>query len=221
MMAPGTRWTIPNIITLVRIVVAPGVFFLALQPSVSARFGAFLLFLAAALSDVWDGYLARKYGWITDMGKLLDPLADKLLLLATFIPFYMISHRPDAAELVPWWGPLPIWVLLVIFGRELAVTLLRSYAQRQGVVIAAGKGGKQKALFQNMFVGGLLLWYALLQHAIAKGWVGSGGWAAWSLIHRGFIGLTLAIAVVLTVVSGVDYFLGYTRRARPTAGSTA
>jgi hypothetical protein len=81
-------------------------------------------------------------------------------------------------------------------------------------VIAAGTGGKQKALFQNMFCGGLLLWYPLSQYALAHGWSG-GAWGIWNPIHRAFIGATLAVAVVLTVVSGVDYFLGYARRERP------
>jgi len=199
-----SRWTLPNIITVVRIVAAPAVLVLALAPSVSARAFAFLLFVAAALSDVWDGYLARKHGWITDMGKLLDPLADKLLLVATFIPFFLISRRPGGLEEVPWWGPLPVWVVVVIFGRELGITLFRSWASRRGVVIAAGKSGKQKALFQNLFSGALLLWYPVQQHAMAQGWSG-GSWQAWAAFHRALVALTLAVAVLLTVYSAVDY----------------
>ena len=116
----GTRLTLPNVITVVRIVVCPAIFLLAVSPGVSERFWAFVLFVAAGLSDVWDGWLARKYGWITDVGKLLDPLADKLLMAATFIPFYMLSHGDGPLGRVPWWGALPGWVLLVIFGREFA-----------------------------------------------------------------------------------------------------
>jgi CDP-diacylglycerol--glycerol-3-phosphate 3-phosphatidyltransferase len=199
------RLTPPNIITLVRIAVCPVLFWLAVLPSLGARFGAFVLFVVAGLSDVWDGYLARKHGWITDMGKLLDPFADKLLLVATLIPFYLISHRPGEVHEVPLWGPLPMWVLVVILGRELGITLFRSYASRRGVVIAAGRAGKLKALVQNLFTGGLLLWYPLLDSALARGWTDTAAWGAWRLLHRGWVGVTLVLALVLTIYSMIDY----------------
>ena len=85
----------------------------ALSDSVPGRTAAFVLFVAAALSDLWDGYLARKHGWITDVGKLLDPIADKLLIVCTFIPFYILSHSAEPLNRVPWWGTLPLWVLVV------------------------------------------------------------------------------------------------------------
>ena len=99
---PGSRATLPNIITVARIAACPAVFFLAMAPGVGARSWAFVLFVAAGLSDIWDGYLARRYHLITDMGKLLDPIADKLLLVATFVPFYMISRRGLESDLIPW-----------------------------------------------------------------------------------------------------------------------
>jgi CDP-diacylglycerol--glycerol-3-phosphate 3-phosphatidyltransferase len=204
----GTRLTLPNVITFGRIVVCPVIFFLALAPGLGARFAAFGLFVAAGLSDVWDGYLARKHGWITDMGKLLDPLADKLLLLATWVPFFLISHRGTEAAEIPFLGPMPLWILVVILGRELFITVFRSWAARKGVVIAAGSAGKQKALFQSLFAGGLLLWYPLLAVAVDRGWVGA-LWTGWSLFHRVFVTVTLAVAVVLTVYSMLDYLWRY------------
>jgi CDP-diacylglycerol--glycerol-3-phosphate 3-phosphatidyltransferase len=204
----GTRLTLPNVITFGRIVVCPVIFFLALAPGLGARFAAFGLFVAAGLSDVWDGYLARKHGWITDMGKLLDPLADKLLLLATWVPFFLISHRGPASAEIPFLGPMPVWILVVILGRELFITVFRSWAARKGVVIAAGSAGKQKALFQSLFAGGLLLWYPLLAVAVDRGWVGA-LWTGWSLFHRVFVTVTLAVAVVLTVYSMLDYLWRY------------
>jgi CDP-diacylglycerol--glycerol-3-phosphate 3-phosphatidyltransferase len=184
-------------------------FWLALSPGVGARWAAFVLFVAAALSDVWDGYLARKHGWITDMGKLLDPLADKLLLVATFVPFYIVSHRPGEANEVPFWGELPLWVLIVIFGRELFITIFRQWAQRRGVVIAAGKSGKNKALFQSIFMGALLLWYPLLMTAEARGWTGAGWWPAYAWGHGILIAVTLVVAMVLTIYSMIDYLWSY------------
>ena len=199
---------LPNMITVARIVVCPAIFYLALSPGVASRYAAFALFLVAALSDVWDGYLARKYGWITDTGKLLDPIADKLLLASTFIPIFLISRRMDGFGELPWWGTLPVWVIAVVFGRELFVTLFRSYAARRGVVIAAGKSGKQKALLQNSFVAGLLLWYPLQHTADILEWSGR-LWIVLQFLLSAFVAVTLALAVVLTVLSMCDYLWRY------------
>ncbi|UCC24042.1 MAG: CDP-alcohol phosphatidyltransferase family protein [Gemmatimonadales bacterium] len=204
----GHRLTLPNIITFGRILATPVVAWLVLSEGTGLRFAAFVVFVVAALSDVWDGYLARKHGWVTDVGKLLDPLADKLLLAVTLIPFYFISHRAGEINHVPFWGPLPLWVVLVILGRELLITLFRSYASRRGVVIAAGKSGKYKALVQSLFAGGLLLWYPVQQWALARGFDGP-IWAVWSLIHRSWIGVTLALALLLTIYSMLDYLWRY------------
>lgn len=205
----ASRWNLPNVLTVARILACPVIFWLAIQDTVSALFWAFGLFVAAALSDVWDGYLARKHGLITDMGKLLDPLADKLLLAATLIPFYLVSNRGVDPRLLPWWGALPLWVILVIFGREILITAFRSYAARKGVVIAAGSSGKRKALMQSLFAGGLLLWYPLEILAQRRGWEGTGVWQLWSVIHGAWIAITLTVAVILTVYSMVDYLWRY------------
>ena len=204
----GSRLTVPNVITIARIAACPAIFFMALSPSVATRIWAFVLFVVAGLSDVWDGYLARRYGWITDIGKLLDPLADKLLMAATFIPFYLISHRGDEAGLLPWWGAMPMWVIVVIFGREIIITIFRSYAVGRGVVIAAGRSGKRKALLQALFAGGLLLWYPLIDIAAARGW-DTQAWRIWSGFHGAWVGITLALALVLTVYSMIDYLWRY------------
>lgn len=204
----SARLNLPNLITIGRILACPVVFFLIMAPSAGLRFAAFVLFLAAALSDLWDGYLARKHGLITDFGKLLDPLADKFLLAVTFIPFYILSRGPGPVGPIPGWGALPLWVMVVIFGREVAVTLFRGWAARKGVVISAGRSGKRKALSQNLFIGGVLLWYPLKMIALDRGWSG-GLWAAWTWLHGGWIVVTLALAVVLTVYSMLDYFWSY------------
>ncbi len=207
----GSR-NLPNVITVGRIVACPAIFFLALSPSVGARLVAFVVFVVAGLSDLWDGYLARKHGWITDVGKLLDPAADKLLLLSTFIPFYIISHRGGEADLIPLWGMLPImlpmWVLIVVFGREILVTLFRQWAVRRDVVIAAGTSGKYKALLQNLFSGGLLLWYPLQEFANARG-LANLPYRTFVQVHSAWIGVTLALALILTIYSMVDYLWTY------------
>ncbi len=183
-------------------------FWLTVSPDLMLRFVAFFLFVLAGLSDVWDGYLARRHGQITDMGKLLDPLADKLLLAVTLIPVFLISHRGGPLDEVPWWGPLPMWVLIVIFVREIFMTLFRSYAVRQGVVIPAGWSGKRKAMFQMFFIGGVLFWYPLAEAGRDAGWTG-GLWTAFSTVVQAWVGIMLPIAVLLTVYSLIDYLWSY------------
>jgi CDP-diacylglycerol--glycerol-3-phosphate 3-phosphatidyltransferase len=219
-MTSGSRWTLPNTITVLRILACPGLAWVALSTSLGARSFAVVLFVAAAISDIWDGYLARKHGWITDVGKLLDPFADKLLLVSTFVPVYLISHRPGDLEDIPFWGPMPLWVLIVIFGRELAITLFRSWAQRRGVIIAAGPSGKQKAAFQFIFIGAILIWYPLQQVVVEREWYGA-VWDRWSAFHGAVIASTLAIAVILTVWSAFDYYRSYRSLVRAAMGGSA
>lgn len=196
---------IPNAITVARIALCPVIPFLALSSGTTSRYAAFFVFLLAALTDIWDGQLARRYGWVTDTGKLLDPLADKLLLVCTFVPLYVISHRAGDLGGLPWWGAMPLWVMGVIFGREVLVTVLRGYAVRRGIVIAAGWSGKLKTLALSVFIGAALLWYPL---AADTGWNGA-PWALWRGLHAALIGLTLGLSVLLSVFSMADYLWRY------------
>ncbi|TVP74630.1 MAG: CDP-diacylglycerol--glycerol-3-phosphate 3-phosphatidyltransferase [Gemmatimonadales bacterium] len=197
---------LPNTITVVRIAACPVIFILALQPHAGWLMLAFWLFVAAAVSDLWDGYLARKHGIVTDLGKLLDPLADKLLLVSTFLPFYLIGREPDPLTDLPFWGGMPLWVLVVIFGREVAITVFRSWAAgRRGSVIAAGSSGKIKAFVQNIFCGSFLLWLSLVRFATEEGWTSHVLWEYWSVFHGTVVVLSLAVAIVLTVYSLAVY----------------
>lgn len=202
------RSTLPNAITVGRIVMAPLVGLLLFTPTFTARFIAWILFLIAAFSDLWDGYLARKHGWISNFGKLVDPIADKLLLVMTFLPFYILSHRADDphGQLVVV-GALPLWIVIVIFGREFLITFIRSVAAKRGLVIPAGKSGKLKAVFQNIFVGTAIAWLAANSLAINSGWTEMQNWTYWTYFHA-FVFLTsLAIALFLTVYSLVVYLI--------------
>ena len=201
-----SRIDLPNVITIARIIACPLLFALILSPSALHLFIAFLVFLAAGISDLWDGYLARKHGWITDTGKLLDPLADKLLLVATFVPFFIVSHRAAAVGTIPWWGDLPVWVMVIIFGREFLVTLFRIWAARRGSVLPAGPSGKIKAFTQNFFSGTLILWYSLARVAESRGWQGTMPWTLWSSVHETVVGLSLGLALLLTVYSLAVYY---------------
>jgi CDP-diacylglycerol---glycerol-3-phosphate 3-phosphatidyltransferase len=209
---------LPNLITLGRIVLAVLIFPLLFVDRFDLRFLAFVIFLVAAFSDLWDGHLARSRGLVTDLGKLLDPLADKLLLGSTFLAFYFLSHREQPETAFPWFGGVfPLWIMLVVFGREIFITLFRGYAARRGVVIAAGTAGKYKTVFQNIFIGTAILWYALDAAARARGWAG-GGWETWRSALYTLSVVTLSIAVILTIYSMLVYLWGY--RSLDAAGKT-
>jgi CDP-diacylglycerol--glycerol-3-phosphate 3-phosphatidyltransferase len=203
---------LPNIITVIRVLATPVIFFLILGGGFGQLLAAFVLFVAAGLSDVWDGHLARSRGQITDFGKLADPIADKLLLISTFIPFYILSVREAGLtelDVVPGlWRVLPLWVLIVVLGREVLITVFRGFAKKRGVVIAAGKAGKYKALFQNLFIGGEILWLALRSRALERGW-DSPFWSFWKVLHGTWVTITLAVAVVLTAYSLFVYLWRY------------
>jgi CDP-diacylglycerol---glycerol-3-phosphate 3-phosphatidyltransferase len=205
---------IPNVITVARIVMAPAVAVLLFSPSFTARLAAWFLFLAAAFSDLWDGHLARKHGWISEFGQLVDPIADKLLLVATFVPFYLISRQPTDVALIPIFGEFPLWILVVIFGRELLITGIRSWAANQGLVIPAGKAGKLKAVFQNIFVGTMIFWIALRTAAERRAW-DTELWAYWLNFHGAVLLSTLAVALWLTVYSLSVYLRDWRKLERP------
>ncbi len=200
---------LPNLITIGRIILSVLLVPLLFVDSFAIRLIAFVVFLVAAFSDLWDGHLARSRGLITDLGKLLDPVADKVLLVATFVPFYLLSHGSPTGGPFPWpTGVFPLWIMLLIFGRELFITLFRSYAARRGIVIAAGPAGKYKTVSQNVFIGAAILWYALLSAAGERGWDGP-FWSLWQTIHTTFTTVVLSVAVILTVYSLLVYLWGY------------
>jgi CDP-diacylglycerol---glycerol-3-phosphate 3-phosphatidyltransferase len=200
---------LPNVITIARILLALLIIPLLFIDGFTPRIVAFVIFLIAAFSDLWDGHLARSRGLVTDLGKLLDPLADKLLLAATFIPFYLLASRMQPETGFPWFGgTFPLWIVLLVFGREIFITVFRGWAARRGVVIAAGPSGKHKAVFQSIFIGSTILWYALQAAARSGGWSG-GFWSAWSVFHFWFSVVVLSIAVVLTIYSMGVYLWNY------------
>src|SRR2546426_71125 len=102
------RWTLPNILTLARICLTPVIALLPFIEGYWPKVIAFLIFLAASASDVVDGYLARRRNQVSELGQLLDPVADKLLLFATLIPIFWLTRHPTILYGIPWWGSLPV-----------------------------------------------------------------------------------------------------------------
>lgn len=152
--------TLPTWLTLTRIFMLPILVLFLLQGSTTARQIAGAIFALAALTDWLDGYLARTRGLVSPLGEILDPLADKLLIMAALLPLVAIG-RADA------------WIVGILLGREFLVTALRAVALRHGIVVAASKIGKTKMALQvtsiillilNWFPpsGTVLLWAAML-----------------------------------------------------------
>ena len=203
-------WTLPNILTLARICLAPVIALLPFIEGSTPKILAFVVFVVAGFSDVIDGWYARRYQVVTDLGKLLDPIADKLILVATLVPIFWITRHPTLLRdyTIPWWGSLPVWVAILLVGRELLITLFRLQAARRGVIIAAVSAGKLKALFQNLFIGGTIAWFAWKDLIAEMRWTGRvRDW--WNQFHGAFIAVTLAVAVVLTAWSLGVYLYRY------------
>jgi CDP-diacylglycerol---glycerol-3-phosphate 3-phosphatidyltransferase len=135
---------VPNLLTMARVAAIPLVLWLMWQDTRETNFWAMILYSAAAVTDFIDGWLARKMGLTSLLGKFLDPLADKLIVLATLV--LMVEQ-----------GRVPAWAVIVIAARELSVTALRTIAMSEGVVIAASRGGKDKTAVQMVAVLALIL----------------------------------------------------------------
>jgi CDP-diacylglycerol--glycerol-3-phosphate 3-phosphatidyltransferase len=178
-------WNIPNILTLLRIAAIPLLATFLLSPSRDSGFWAAALFSAASVTDWLDGYLARRMGIETVFGKFLDPIADKLIVMAALI------------MILPF-GRVPAWMVLVILGREIIITGLRGIASTEGIVIQASDLGKYKTIFQIVAIIGLLLHYDYqpyfsIDHPLLT-------------VNMHNVGMFyLWIATVLTAWSGVDY----------------
>ncbi len=161
---------LPNLLTLTRIFLVPLLVAALVQQNLKYRLGdsllitndifALLIFIAAALTDLFDGYLARRWKQVTTVGTLLDPIADKLLISAALISFVQIRL-------------LPGWMVILIISREFAVTGLRGIAAAEGYTIKAGELGKSKMVLQVLGVSLTMLavhWPALRLAAIVTMW---------------------------------------------------
>jgi CDP-diacylglycerol--glycerol-3-phosphate 3-phosphatidyltransferase len=228
-VAQGQLVNLPNAITAARIAVSPLIALLPLLPSPLWRGVGFVLYIASAVSDYFDGWFARTRGMVTDLGKTLDPLADKLLLFATFIPLIILQGRgsdPVAAFFAgtlhisaasafqfpfsTWFGTffLPWWVVAVVLGREVFMTLFRQLAQGKGVVIAANYPAKVKTVTQYVWVGTAYFWFGAETLAARDGWAGKPVWD----ICRPLVGVIGAVAMFAAVGLTIASFAIYIRR---------
>lgn len=170
---------IPNLLTIFRIALIPVLVLLLLSPSELSSILSVVVFSIASITDWLDGYLARKMNIVTNLGKFLDPIADKLLIAAALVMLVGL-------------GRVPAWMVVVIIGREIAVTGLRSIASSEGIIIAASDLGKGKMILQISALIGLLLHYQYMGidfHAVGM--------------------MLLWVALALTAWSGFDYFYNF------------
>lgn len=175
------RPNLPNSISLFRVLMVPVfmVFLLAAVPGGDVV--ALFVFLVAAASDFLDGYLARRSRQVTVMGAFLDPLADKLLVIAALVSLVQL-------------GDLSAWVAMVVIARELAISGLRMVAAVQNVVISASRWGKLKTAGQMLAIAALIVEPRWLKPE----WTLWGQKVTWYLVM---------LMLVLTLVSGIDYFV--------------
>jgi CDP-diacylglycerol--glycerol-3-phosphate 3-phosphatidyltransferase len=172
---------LPNVLTLARIGVVPVLVLMLYFPGPGMCLAAMLVFILASVTDIADGLLARQMGLVTNLGKFLDPLADKLLIGSVIIMLVYL-------------GWVEAWVAVLIIGREMAVTGLRAVASDQGIVIAADKFGKLKTIIQTLALCPLILHFPV-----------------WGMDPQPFGSMLLYVALGLTVGSGANYMYGFFR----------
>lgn len=175
-------WNLPNILTGARIVAVPVVMVFLCFSGQLASFLGGLCFVLAGATDFLDGFFARRQRLVSRFGKFMDPLADKLLVSAALI------------MLIPL-GRVPAWIAFVIIGRELAVTGLRALAAAEGIILAPDRWGKTKTLLQMAALTALILHYPY--QAVDFQRLGTG---------------LLWLAMIVTIASGVGYFLTFFRQ---------
>ncbi|MBD3295848.1 MAG: CDP-diacylglycerol--glycerol-3-phosphate 3-phosphatidyltransferase [Candidatus Omnitrophica bacterium] len=180
---------LPNKITIARIVLTFIFMLFLFSKGLGAKVTALLLFLAAAFTDYLDGYLARKLDIKSDFGRIMDPLADKLLTLAAFLAFVEMKL-------------IPAWMVVVIIFRELLITSIRLKALTRGDVLSAGRGGKHKTASQMLSIFIILVFIVIREAGVRV----FGFWGpAMELWYRQIIYVMMFITVVLTVISGTSY----------------
>ncbi len=180
---------LPNLLTLGRIAAIPVLVILLFFDTREAGFWAAVVFGLASITDWLDGYLARKWEVVTVLGKFLDPLADKLLVMAALI------------MMIPM-GRVPAWAVFLVLAREILVTGLRSIASSEGIVISASDLGKYKTIFQMTAIPGLLLHYDYY-------WFFGLKWEIFHVSMQNFGIFFFYVAFAMTMWSGADYLLKF------------
>jgi CDP-diacylglycerol--glycerol-3-phosphate 3-phosphatidyltransferase len=182
---------LPNLLTLARVAAVPVVLVLLLSDTRDSGIWAAAIFGIAAVTDFVDGWLARKWGIVTVLGKFLDPLADKLIVMVALIMLIPLDR-------------VPAWAVFVILAREMIVTGLRSIASAEGIIIDASELGKYKTIYQMVAIPGLMLHYDF-------NWLFGLEWGIFQVNMHNFGIFFFYIAFALTLWSGFDYLQKFFR----------
>ena len=193
---------LPNLLTMARIAAIPFVLYFIDNYSPTRSFVAMLIYVGAAVTDFFDGYLARKRKQISVLGKFLDPLADKLIVTAVLVYLTAMDRCPP-------------WLVVALLARELAVTGLRSIATTEGLVISASDSGKQKTALQLVGTLFLLIHFKYpvwgLEHVSLRGEP--------LMINYHAVGIiTLYLALAMSWISALDYFMKFVRAVQAQSG---
>jgi len=180
-------WTFPNFLSFLRILIIPVLVYLLTYPDPLSGLLAASLFLLASITDFFDGYLARRNRSVSDLGKILDPLADKLMIASALIMFVALD-RPDGQC-------VPAWLVVLILARESAVTVIRGIALTEGFVMQSETLGKYKFILQAFAVFGLMVHYNY-----------------WGLDFFEAGMYFLVLSTVIALWSGINYHVQFFRR---------
>ncbi|ACF44421.1 CDP-diacylglycerol--glycerol-3-phosphate 3-phosphatidyltransferase [Pelodictyon phaeoclathratiforme] len=186
-----TYFTVPNQLTALRILLVPVFVVLLLQVDPWFKLFGVLVFAVASLTDIYDGYHARKYGVETRLGAFLDPLADKLLITAAFL-------------LYVWMGYLVLWMVVLVVVRDVVITALRIYAEYKNKPVVTSVEAKYKTVVQNVFV------YAIMVLMLMKESAFSGKSVAVMIngfLGSGYLDFVMLAVTVFTVYTGISYLV--------------
>jgi len=184
------KFTLANIVTLSRLFIAPIFLVCILMDSPAGVTAALVLFTVGSITDWLDGFLARKYGEVTDHGIFLDPLADKVLVVSAFVAFYLINA-------------MPLWMVIVIVVRDFITTAMRSIADDRGMVMQTSYIAKVKTALQMTFVV-----YALSLYWVAIAWPDNAVSSyAYAILMSQWTYYAIFIVTLLTIITAVMYII--------------
>ncbi|HWR01710.1 MAG TPA: CDP-diacylglycerol--glycerol-3-phosphate 3-phosphatidyltransferase [Chlorobaculum sp.] len=183
--------TFSNQLTTLRIILVPVFVMLLMQKDPYLKLAGVIVFAVASLTDIYDGYHARKYGEITRLGAFLDPLADKFLITAAFL-FYV------------WQGYLALWMVLLVAARDILVTGLRVYAEFRNRPVVTSREAKYKTLMQNLFAYIVMLFILLREDLFFGKRVAA---AMNAILVSGYLDYVMFVITAFTVYTGISYLI--------------
>ncbi len=183
--------TLPNQLTALRILLVPVFMFLLLLDSPYMKLLGVVVFVFASLTDIYDGYHARKYGLTSRLGAFLDPLADKFLITAAFLIYV-------------WEGYLALWMVMLVLLRDVVVTVLRVYAEWKNKPVVTSREAKYKTLTQNVFAYVIMLFILLKEEAFTGEYVSA---VVQDVLYSDYLDFIMLLITLYTVYTGISYLV--------------